>query len=179
MAERIMNPCPFCDSRRLTVRDGTAYCDSCGATGARGRNLSTAIALWNRRTTTTPVTREELAEALRHLVNETSGSIRLAEPEIRRAIGTTNLHCILRRVDEACSLLSRLDAEQNTVTRLPHWWPVQPPEYEGEEGRTIDNVIECWDHTGDAEESYRPLAEWAVKIGFRPILDAEQNGGGE
>ena len=127
------------------------------------------------------VTREELAEALRglHLYEP------VADGRCLFCLGTRPSQC--RPVDHAplClwaaskRVLSRLDAEQNTVTRLPHWWPVQPPEYEGEEGRTIDNVIECWDHTGDAEESYRPLAEWAVKIGFRPILDAEQNGGGE
>ena len=108
------------------------------------------------------VTREELAEALR-----------MSTELMAHAGGYAGTVAMNR------SILSRLDAEQNAVTRLPHWWPVQPPEYEGEEGRTIDNVIECWDHTGDAEESYRPLAEWAVKIGFRPILDAEQNGGRE
>ena len=136
------------------------------------------------------VTREELAEALRGWLNKQLWFYRNYEmnrTSCRYCSASTYIdndpsvlpHNPSCPVVATNALLSRLDAEQNAVTRLPHWWPVQPPEYEGEEGRTIDNVIECWDHTGDAEESYRPLAEWAVKIGFRPILDAEQNGGRE
>jgi len=65
------------------------------------------------------VTREELAEALRELESALEAMRNGADKALYS-------HHVNANRSVARTLLSCLDAEQNAVTRLPHWWPVQP-----------------------------------------------------
>lgn len=67
-AERL-EPCPFCESRALTVEGGLAFyvnCNSCDADGPLVNTQNEAIAAWNRRAA--PREREAALEEAAKLV---------------------------------------------------------------------------------------------------------------
>ena len=58
--------------------------------------------------------RERAEGALRRLRNEVHAALGLAEPEMREALGNTNVNCLSNRLREADELLAALKSSQST-----------------------------------------------------------------
>ena len=55
---------------------------------------------------------EAMREALSSLRNEVAGMVGIAEDEIRRTIGHTNIQCLIRKLDEANKALALAEEKE-------------------------------------------------------------------